>query len=64
MNGSEKVKKRNSKRADKVLEPYRNSKNKRVFDVTKDKKQAISCINNCSTIIQSKDGSPLEFREA
>ncbi len=47
-----------------AMEPYRNSKNKRIFDVTKDKRRAVIRINNCSTIIQAKDGSPLEFKEA
>lgn len=47
-----------------AMEPYRNSKNKRVFDVTKDQRQAVIRINNCSTIIQAKDGSPLVFKEA
>ena len=49
---------------EKVLVPYRNSKNKRICDVTSDKRQAVIRINNCSTIIQSKDGSPLVFKEA
>lgn len=56
--------KKNTNKTEKFLEPYRNSKKKRIFDVTMDKKQAIIKINNCSTIIQSKDGSPLVFTEA
>lgn len=56
--------KTNDDKSNDSLEPYRNAKNKRIFDVTKDKKQAVIKINNCSTIIQSRDGSPLVFKEA